>query len=159
MAVRKRNNKPKKPSKTKKISSRPKKAQTKNNNIADDDRRRHKRRGVLDTFHMFLCLKERGLGKFYLKDISESGFAFEVDDAQGFFLNDLKECRFFINPGLSLVLKFRVAYIFQKEKGAPAKIGAEIAKTSESSRKAYIAFIHLLDQLSQVSDIYHQELL
>lgn len=103
---------------------------------------------------MFLCLKEKGLGKFYLKDISESGFAFEMDSAEGLFMNDIKECRFFINPGLNLLLKFRVAYIFDKGQGHPVKVGAEIVKTDLHVKKVYSTFVQLLDQIAAVSGIY-----
>ncbi len=118
------------------------------------DRRRHYRRSVLDTFHMFLCVKKHGLAKFYLRDVSESGFAFEVEEMDDFIKNDIHECRFFINPGLSLELKFRVAHLQQDPQTQAVRVGAEVVQMKPATKSAFKAFVRLLDSLGSVTDLY-----
>ncbi len=119
------------------------------------ERRRHHRRAVLDTFHMFLCVKKHGLAKFYLRDVSESGFAFKVEETNDFNKNDIHECRFFINPGLSLILKFRVAHLQQDPLSKAVRIGAEIVQMDSVTKAAFMAFVRLLDKLGDVNDLHH----
>lgn len=137
------------------------KAGVKRKVTADAERRRYDRRVILDTFHVFMCIKERGLGKFYLRDISENGFAFEVEDPQSYAQDQLHDCRFFINPGLSLPLKVRVAYISRHEgkDGSTGRIGAEIVRVSPKVKDVYQQFVKLLDQLAGSTDMYTAEAL
>ena len=122
------------------------------------ERRKFRRRQVLDTFHVFLCVQKRGLGKLKLKDISENGFAFEAEPEDKFKRDDMVECLFFINPGLSFPLNFRVAYVESDRDGAQI-IGAEIKNVDSKLHNAYISFVKLLDQLAKLTDLYNPKLL
>lgn len=122
------------------------------------ERRSNQRRGVLDTFHVFLCLKERGWGKFYLRDISESGFAFEIEGVSEYPMNSVHECHFFINPGLYLPMHFRVAHIGSGHEGL-LRVGAHIQFKDAKVKKVFQSFVKLLDDLSVATDLYnHKEL-
>jgi hypothetical protein len=146
MAVKKKTKKTKKAN-HKRIESQAKKG-------FEIDRRRHFRRSVLDTFHVFLCVQQHGLAKFYLRDISESGFAFEVERLEDFVKNKTYDCRFFINSGLSLELKFRVAHVQPNADSETVKIGAELVGLESATKKAYGLFVKLLDELGKISNIY-----
>ncbi len=125
---------------------------------ARQERRSHQRRGVLDTFHVFLCLKERGWGKFHLRDISENGFAFEIESAGEYPMNSIHECHFFINPGLYLPMNFRVAHIGSGEQGL-VHVGAHIQFGDARLKKVFQSFVKLLDELAGATDLYnHKEL-
>lgn len=135
--------------------------QKKSNADVNVERRKFHRRQVLETFHVFLCVQKRGLGKLKLRDISENGFAFEAEPEDKFIKNERVECLFFINPGLSFALSFRVAYVEihkQDEQGLQI-IGAEITNVDSKLHQAYISFVKLLDQLAKLTDIYNPKLL
>ncbi len=152
---------PKKAKKTKKVlapKTISKKWDKKAKGTGGIERRTHERRGVLDTFHVFLCLKERGWGKFYLRDISENGFAFEIEGVTEYPMNSVHECHFFINPGLYLPMHFRVAHIAAGEPGH-SLVGAHIQFKDARVKKVFQSFVKLLDELAGATDLYNHQAL
>lgn len=113
------------------------------------ERRRYRRRIVLDSFHVFLTVPKNGENKIYLKDISENGFAFESDKRNSFSLSQTLECAFYINAGLSVPLKVRVAHIRPLENGSKLT-GVEVLPNQDKSHQALIIFVKLLDQLTKL---------
>lgn len=78
--------------------------------IKHDERRRHKRRVILDTFHVYLSIPKVGPQKFYLRDIGEGGMAILTESLTGFRKGATLDCLFFINPGLFLKLRIRAVH-------------------------------------------------
>ena len=111
------------------------------------ERRRSERKEVLETFHVFLVVPEVGLRKMYLKDVSEHGLGFYGEPEDKFHKGVLVDCFFYIHPSLKLPLTFKVAHITEEE--GRKRIGCEFHDKSSKAYKAFVAFMLLLDDLSE----------
>lgn len=110
------------------------------------ERRRTPRKDVLETFHVFLAIRKKGLRKIYIRDVSEGGIGLLVEPEDGFKAGETLEADFYINPSLKLPLKIRVAHLLD------GKAGCEFVETSTTAFKAYKSFLALLDQLTEFID-------
>ena len=110
------------------------------------ERRRSPRKDVLDTFHVFMAIRKKGLRKIYLRDLSLTGVGLLVEPDDSFRQGETLDCEFYINPSLKFPLRVKVAHVT----GSIA--GCDFVETETPAYRAYSSFVGLLEQLTRFVD-------
>jgi hypothetical protein len=115
------------------------------------ERRKAKRRMILETFSLFVVIPKKGDLRLPLLDLSELGVGFEVDLEDDDALVNLRtdeqmELHLYLNQSLYLPLKVAVKRLILK--GKRRHVGAEFVQQGGTSHNAVVAFLQMLDILS-----------
>lgn len=116
------------------------------------ERRKAKRRMILETFSLFVVIPKKGDLRLPLLDLSELGVGFELDlEDEDSSLMSLRtdeqvELHLYLNQSLFLPLKVIVKRLILK--GKRRHVGAEFAQQGGTSHNAVVAFLEMLDILS-----------
>lgn len=116
------------------------------------ERRKSKRRPVLSTFSVFVVVPKKGIHRLQIHDISDTGIGFDLDtdgealDSFPMKTGEALDIRFYLNQSLYIPLAVQVVRLDQR--GTVRKVGAEFEDKSSKGFKAYLAFIQLLDSIS-----------
>jgi hypothetical protein len=123
----------------------------------NSERRRSRRRSLLDTFSFFVVVPRKGIHRLPVHDLSEGGIRFDLDvegESAGDFAvkkGDTLDLRFYLNQGLFIPLRIRVARIEEKQHGR--QIGAEFCEAGTPGQKACLSFLQMLDQILDVAQV------
>ena len=109
------------------------------------ERRQYERKDVADTFQLFLVIGGQGQQKVYLRDVSEGGIGFVVENANAMKAGDKFEADFYVNPSLKIPLSFRVAHVTNSKEFQ--RIGCEFRNKTSKAYRVYLEFVELLDSL------------
>ena len=115
------------------------------------ERRKAKRRMILETFSLFVVIPKKGDLRLPLLDLSELGVGFEVDLEDDDSLVHLRtdeqvELHLYLNQSLFLPLKVVVKRLILK--GKRRQVGAEFVQQGGTAHNAVLAFLEMLDILS-----------
>jgi hypothetical protein len=126
------------------------------------ERRKARRRPILETFSVFVAIPKKGIHRLEVHDLSESGMGFDLDiegeDPSHFPVKegDTIDLRFYVNPSLFIPLSIQIARIEDHQQ--KRRVGAEFQDQTSSSYRAFLAFMHLLDQIVDVVQLDSQSI-
>lgn len=132
-----------------------------NDTSGGTERRRAKRHAILQTFSMFLVVPKKGIHRLQIHDLSDEGIGFDYD-LEG---EDLKESPIqtgeildiyiYLNQSLYLPLNVEVRRIHQGDGTLTRRIGAQFTQKNSKSHMALLAFLDMLDAVSEAARIDH----
>jgi hypothetical protein len=118
------------------------------------ERRKARRRPILETFSVFAVVPKKGPHRVPIHDVSDLGVGFDLDTegelpeefplAQG----EKLEIHFYLNQSLYLPLEVDIVRL--ERAGGVRKVGASICDKSTRPYKAFLAFLAMLDALSDI---------
>ncbi len=123
----------------------------------NDNRRKAKRRPILDTFSLFVVVSKKSIVQLKHHDLSEAGIGFDYDvageGATDFPVanGEVLDLQVFLNQSLSFPLQIKVARIEETEKSR--KIGGEYTDKKSPGYQALVAFLEMLDRITDVAQI------
>lgn len=122
------------------------------------ERRRATRMAILDTFSLFAVVPEKGPHRLRLNDISDAGVGFDLDieEENGLETFQIKpgdslEIHLYVNQSLYVPLSVEVKRVTRK--GGIRCLGAEFLSRGSQSYIALLAFLDLLDALSETAKV------
>jgi hypothetical protein len=121
--------------------------------VTPAERRKAKRRMILDTFSLSVVIPKKGDLRLPLLDLSELGLGFEVeleeDESALMSLraDEQMELHLYLNQSLFLPLKVTVKRLIPR--GKRRQVGVEFVQQGGSSHSAVVAFLKMLDILSE----------
>ena len=125
---------------------------------AGAERRRSRRMAVLDTFNLFAVVPAKAPLKLKVHDISDMGigFDFDIEEEKGNPMlavkaGDMLEIQLYLNQSLFLPLMAEVRRVIEKD--GVRTVGGEFRCAGTRGHTALLAYLDMLDAVSEVIDI------
>jgi hypothetical protein len=123
------------------------------------ERRRSKRREILSTFSLFVVVPRKGPHRLTVHDLSEDGIGFdldieeEADTSSGDGLpaklqNSKLDVHLYLNQSFYLPLRASIKRVEDRKKTI-RRLGAEFTERQDPAYRGLIAFIAMLDAVSE----------
>ena len=122
------------------------------------ERRKALRRPVVETFSLYVVVPKKGPYRLPVNDVSELGLGFDFDidgeSAEGFptAIGERFEVDLYLNQTLYLPLEVEIMRI-ESRKGGVRRVGTEIADQKTPAYRAFVAFLKMLDAVSEVATV------
>jgi hypothetical protein len=121
------------------------------------ERRKFKRRPILATFSMAVVIPKKGGHRLAVHDVSDQGLGFDFDiegeSHQDFPLKsgESLDVELYLNQTLFIPLQVKVMRLTQE--AGVRKVGAELTEKNSPQHKALVAFLSMLDQVTEVAQV------
>jgi hypothetical protein len=123
-------------------------------NSSGIERRKSRRRPIMESFSFFVVIPKKGYFKLKVADVSDSGVGFDYDiggeSPEDFPVKDGEEfeLHLYLNQTLFLPLQVRVMRVDDSK--VIRRVGAEFVTRDTPEYQGLVAFLEMIDRLSEV---------